>query len=361
MPLALPRFGPFSRKELVIVVAIGLSLTVLLQFNLGIENIYVRHHEERLSLHNAIVTNTLPVGVNSWTELGANSVQRRYFAVWTAQQLINAGLPFLLAHFLQDSAFLFATFVALAFYLRMFVDFRSTLLGLLVAGTFAVLTYRHWYFHPWDRMSQFLWVLGFISVARGSLLKTLLVVVVGVLVKPDIVLLPILWLLVWYGSLGKFQWRRILGGIALAVASYIVMIFMSRVFPAEETPLLSSRMLSAAIRTNLKDILDLGVVGWPPLLFWGWPATMVALAWKHLAQSHRRLAMWGILCIAASATPDGGMKELRNQFAFFLGILPVFMLALAHVLRGLEKQNLDLPGHATTSDCNPEQGSGLRT
>lgn len=331
------RGGRVSRAAVVIVLSTVLS--IILQWWMG-RAIYETYEVQRETLHVAIRDNRLPDGVSSWSELGADGTQRRRLPILTAEAICDlTGISLKNAHFAQDSFLLWLEFLLVYRFLRRWVAPAYAIIGMLHLAAVGFLTYLFWYFHPWDRMSQVVWLVGLMAVADRRPFVVGLATVLGMAVKEDIVMLPVLYAIVSVDPFAKPRrsLRRLGPGIALVLTGLLTRQALQLLYPAQERSRFTLASIAELLERNRAQLVEGYFVTWTPLLFWILPLTLVAVGLRRLDWFHRGCFLWVLLCLAISAmVVPGGLQEVRMQLAFSFAVLPGALITLGRILGDVE-------------------------
>ena len=277
--------------------------------------------EKREQAHQVLLENRLPEG-ETWSGRGANRTNIRVATVWVAEGLRRlTGQPLHRVYFVLDTAGLLAALLLSYWFLRMGGSLGFALGGTLFIGALLPLTYHFHYFHPWDRISLALWVLALILVRKRAFRALMLILPLAVIVKFDIVLLPILFFGV---AVTPNNWRRSLGEalslLTITVATYVLLrIFIPSGFEAHDVFSQLGRNLSLAVELGLR---------YPPLLAFGLPFGLGLIGLHRcdrfeLAAFSFAIFQMGILAVLTNVV------EVRAE-------MPVLVLMLPASLRGLE-------------------------
>ena len=277
--------------------------------------------EKREQAHQVLLENRLPEG-ETWSGRGANRTNIRVATVWVAEKLrLLTGQPLHRVYFVLDSASLFAALVLLYWFLAMGGEVSLALGGLVFAGALLPLTYHFHYFHPWDRESLVLWLLSLILIRKRALLPLMFLLPLAVIVKFDILLVPILY---FASVVTRTNWKRRLGEtigfLTIALATYVALrILIPGGFEPHDMFAQVSRNLSVAIELGLR---------YPPLLAFGLP---LALGMIGLSRCDRfEVAAFGF------AIFQMGVLVLLTNFVEVRAELPVLILMLPASLKGLK-------------------------
>ena len=299
-----------------IAVALSVSVTLTNQFWTGQLTFYASQREAaRARLHHAIVTNTLPPGVLTWTELGANGSNVRLLAVWSAELLHRAtGQSLARCYFVQDTLFLFAGCVLLFAFMGGYFGGATGLAALLYFGAVLPLTYVLHYFHPWDRPSLVAWLSALILARKGRTVALAAVLAIGMLVKYDILVFPgIVFLATWRGEGLVRAVVRSAPLLAITVGIYVALRWW---IPGG----FDSRSASAIVLRNLEDLRSY-TVSYPPLLTLGPVALLAALGYT-VADTFAKAAVELAAIIVAILFLQVYFVEFRAEVMVLLLLMP---------------------------------------
>ena len=256
-------------------IAISAIATLTNQGWVGPKTIYADDLEPaRTRLHNAILTNTLPPGVDSWSSVGANSFNARLLVAWLAEgvhRLTGASLS--RSYFFVETVSVFVCCLLLFVLIDSYAGPLFGIAALLYYASVLPLTYFLHYFHPWDKLSLAAWIAAMYFVLRERWFLLGVTLTLGMLIKFDIVVFPLFVLLVEYRRRGwRYAWSKAALYLALTVAIYA---FMQRQLPGGSEP----RPVVDHVLHNLRDMQSY-TVKYPPLLGLGVVAVMAALGYR---------------------------------------------------------------------------------
>jgi hypothetical protein len=283
--------------------------------------------DKRQRMHAAVLHNTLPDGVGTWESLGANGSNVRVLTVWAAEAVRRlSGQSLQRAYFAVETAGVFACCLLLTAFLESRAGGPMALAGLLYFGSVLPLTYLFHYFHPWDKPSTAAWVLALLCAERRRWVWLGIVLIVGTLVKYDIIIFPLLLL---FGA-GRHASRR----SDLAVAAILFLIAFSTyfalrwLFPGGAEP----RHVIAMATHNLRQMVEFGPF-YPPLLALGVPATLAAFGYRSSDAFAR--ACVGLAIVL------GGSLFLQTNAIEFRAELPILVLLLPAAAFGVRRLGID--------------------
>ncbi len=328
MPIS--REGSFTRPErkrvvglVALLIILSLSLT-LIQDWVGRATVYAPDLEaRRMALHEAILYNRLPPGVHTWRELGANSVNTRVGVVYLAEGLTRlTGQDTSTIYRVIDLVALFASLIALFFYLSRFVPPVYAIIGVVYVGAMLPLTSLFGYFHPWDRVSLLAWIslLFLLRTGRFGLFAALLAVCVTI--KFDIFVLPLLY---WLVRTTPKNWPAVTAQtVALVVLTFGIWSALLFALPGGTTTTSALSQLQA----NLTDFRDFSIT-FPPLIGFAIPATLAVLGLRHEQRFTVASVAVGFLFLM--------VLLLQANFREFRAELPALVLILPAALGTIER------------------------
>lgn len=262
-------------KVWLLVIGLSAIATLTNQAWVGGRTIYADDLEAaRTRLHNAILTNTLPPGVESWSSVGANSFNARQLVAWLVEglhRLTGASVP--RSYFVVETVSVFLCCLLLFVLIDRYAGPLFGLVALLYYASVLPLTYFLHYFHPWDKPSLATWIAAMYCVLRERWVLLGVSLTLGMVIKFDIVVFPLFVLLVEYRRHGWRQaWPRAAVFLALTVVLYVV---LQRQFPGGTEP----RPVVDIVVHNLRDFKSYALK-YPPLLGLGVVAVMAALGYR---------------------------------------------------------------------------------
>lgn len=328
---ALPPMRDWWRNpRLYALVVLSGVLTLTLQMWVGLHTYYDTDQTRVQLLHDAIVAAEPPAG-KRWEDYGANGTALRRLAVLTADTVHDAtGLKLKWVYFAQDSACLFLFFPLLFALLCRVAHPSVALIGVLYTSTVLVTTYHFGWFHPWDRPSQLVWVLALHAVLASRPLAFGVALVVGVLIKYDMVLLPLAWPVVRSERVG---WRRaLIEAAAFFAVGLSIYVGLRLALPgAIEKPHGSAGARSLFFLRELGGSLLRQGPTLPPLLMIGMPMALALVGFRRLGQGLRgfvvvALLMWSIYALRSH------FHESRAQVPVLLLCIPAAATALQRLV-----------------------------
>ena len=231
------------------------------------------------------------------------------------------GLPVQRVYFWLDTVALFAFLIVLYGFLRWWASPSQALVAVLLTILILPLTYALHFFHPWDRLSLLIWVALLWLLRAERLIAFGALLVVGMLVKYDLIFLPGLYFLTKL----PFREPRVLlttaGLFLLSIGTYlfIVLAFGSG---------LGERQMSAQVIANLEQIWSMKI-WYAPLLGLAIPGALAVLGVPQADRFARACAGFAVLqCVPLF---------LRSNFAELRAEMPVVILLLPAALAGLDR------------------------
>ncbi len=326
------RAGSRDAGRLAAWVVLCAVLTAILQSWVGDYTLYGQLADSKRGLHRAILTNQLPEGV-TWETVGGNGTNLRVFTVYLAEGLRRlTGLPLLGVYRAIDSTALFGVLLGLVFYLRRWFEDEYCLIGVLVFSLAAVMSYHLFYFHPWDRPSQLVWLLLLALIRDGRSWQLGLALAVAMTIKYDVVFAPALYFL---AAATRETLSRAVATTALLFAVTIGMLWaLQTALPGgiDRPGFATPGGAWVQLGKNWDDLLRWGLV-YPPLLAFAIPS---ALAWLHLRRKQRFLAACTIYAhvLFALHAALSNFQEVRALLYLLIVLLPSSLWSLRALLRG---------------------------
>lgn len=326
-----------------LLVTLALFAAVTMQRWVGGETIYAKELEaRRLQLHVAILKNLPPPG-RTWASLGAQHTNVRIGSVWLAEGVHRAtGMSIAKTYFVIDTLSLWITLVLLFVLLEEWVECVYSLVGLLYFISVLPLTYMFYYFHPWDRPSQALWILLLLCVKRQWRGRFAAVVAVSMFVKYDTVLAPLLY---WLGSVrrDKVKQATIFAAVMFAI-SFGILYFLVASFPQGASVPRDIDYAVVRIARNLKYMIQSNVM-YPPVLAHLLPAVLVPFGWTRADQTARAAAIFGGFCLVPIWFIESNFEEVRAQVALIILLLPTALLGLQRLVEARREKGRPATHH----------------
>lgn len=311
-----------------IVIALSGAVTLTHQLWIGQLTIYAgQRTAARARLHQAILTNTLPPDVASWTELGANGSNLRLIPVWSAELLHRAtGQSLERCYFVQDTIYLFAGCLLLFAFLAGCAGRGAGLVALLYFAAILPLTYVLHYFHPWDRPSLVVWLSALILAREGQTVALAAVLAVGMFVKYDILVFPALVFLAARRAegLGKAIVRSApLFAVTLGIYAALRWLIPGGFDPRPATDL---------VLHNLDDLKSY-TLSYPPLLALGVPAALAAIGYAS-ADTFAKAAAELAIIIGVVLFLQVYFVEFRTEVMLLLLLMPAAACGFRRLVAG---------------------------
>ncbi|HEX6315119.1 MAG TPA: hypothetical protein VFZ73_09685 [Gemmatimonadaceae bacterium] len=321
-----PFFLPRSTRRAGWFVAVLLagSITLTQQKWVGGVTLYAPEHQARRDvIHQSILTNELPDSVRNWSSLGANGLSARLLVVMAAEGIHRAtGSSLRRSYLFIETVALFACCLLLYAFLEQYAGIPFALAGLLYFGTVLPLTYLNHYFHPWDRPSIATWLLALIFAWRRSWVALAVVLAIGVAIKYDIVVFPLLVFLAFRTTdPPRVNLARAGGLMAVTGFTYALLRWFA---PNGFEP----RPLGAQVARNL-EALSQTLYLYPPLLALGLPAVLAAVGYSRSDQ-FARACVWLAVVVAA-------ILFLQTNFVEFRAEVPLLLLLLPSAWHGFQR------------------------
>lgn len=307
-----------------LLVVLAYVLTMTGQFWIGYRHVYSARPQAAALLHEAILRNQVPVGM-TWEQLGASGTNLRRGSIVLAEGLRQAsGLPLQSVYFALDTVFLFATLILLGVYLRRWLEPVWVALGLCFVGAVAPLTYLFYYFHPWDRLSQLLWLAALFFLRDRRFWPLAAALALAVWVKYDAVLLPLLWAMAVWPTGGRRAWVQT---VALLVLAAGLLAGLKWLYPTEQRGQ-NLDLVARAGEMVQRTATELGERGFafPPLLMFAVPLGLAAAGWRHLERYHRACVLFGCVLFVPFALASN-LREVRAQVPILFLVLPAALLS----------------------------------
>ena len=306
-------------------------LTLTLQSSIGRETVYSEELEaRRLLIHDAILKNRLPDGVESWAELGANGINIRIATVFLAEAMHRIlGISVDHSYWFIDTISLFLALILIYYFFSHWLPPNYAVLGVLYVGTVLPLTYLFVLFHPWDRLSLLSWVVLLILVRDRRTVLLAIALAFSVTIKYDVVLVPGLY---WLAHVNRRRFvRTSLETAALFVVSFGVYFGLRAVFPGG----FGGTNMTGHIVQNLERIVELAryfpPIAYPPLLVFFLPVLLIIFRFPKDDQFLAASIVFsgGLLCYFFIASR---FEEVRAHMPLLIMTLPAALLGLRELL-----------------------------
>ncbi|MBM3523749.1 MAG: hypothetical protein FJX57_12385 [Alphaproteobacteria bacterium] len=306
-----------------LLIVVALFVAVINTVYVGNNTIYASGlAEKRRKAHHAILTNTPPKG--GWDAQGANGVNIRVGVVYAAEFTSRStGIDVLKVYKLLDFATLFALVIGFAAFLGRRCGPTMALAGTLYLAAILPLTYEFHAFHPWDKPSWLLWLVGIWACAERRLAIVALATIVGVVVKYDILTLPLLYVLAWTTRTERV--RPILEGGTVLAAGLLVFVALNHLLPGGHAP----RDAAATAMRNLADLARSHIT-YAPLLAFTLPLLLAAIGWPK-GDRFARAAFITALLTALPLFLLTNFREVRAEIMLLLLMAPLSLAGLARI------------------------------
>ena len=318
--------------------ALAAVLTLTLQRLVGDPLLYYgiqRSDASAIQLHEAILHNRVPPNT-TWEQMGANATNLRVGVVYLAEAIRRlTNRPVLSVYRAIDTVALWLTFLALAAYLRRWIDDALVLVGMLYAAVVFILTYHYFYFHPWDRIGLLAWI-GLLALVRARAFAALLVAIpVAVLIKYDVAAVPLLYGALW---VTRDRWRRTTLETAALLAAAVAMFACLRwLLPGGIVSAPGTDSGNDLLRFNLREALAMKLT-WPPLLAFGLPVMLGLTCWATLGRELRVMLIFALLIFGVFLV-GSYVREVRAQMPILVLLLPPALVAARQLLEPAHPQH----------------------
>lgn len=310
---------PSQRWGLLALAWLLLSITLSMQWWVGDRTLYAQSLEDkREALHVGILHNVPPEG-KSWSDWGAYSVQRRVGVVYAAEGVHQlTGLRVGKIYKAFDTAFLFLSLLAMWAYLKRQIGSPWALVGTFYVIAVLPMTYLFAMFHPWDRLQLLIWI-GLLALMQRRVVAGLApLLVLSVVVKPDTIFLPFLYLALHAVDTNR---RRLAAEflvlLALTWGAYFA---LGAWFPDPHGAAKSTGGVLAQIQSNLADFKAMNF-RYPPLVVHALPFALAAVGWR--SGSHRqRMHLLFALGMAGIFFAFSNFVEVRAHLMLLVLVLP---------------------------------------
>lgn len=325
-----------------------LFATVLLQRWIGALTVYAADVEaKRTELHAAILANQPPPG-KTWESIGARNTNTRVATVWLAEGLHRGvGIPVLKAYFVIDTVSLWISLLLLFFLLRQWVEPLYCLVGLLYFISVLPLTYFFYFFHPWDRLSQCLWIIIFLCIKRDWFAGLAITLAASMVVKYDTVPVPAIY---WLANVTRATFvpvtLRAVGLCAIAVALLLALVTM---FPGGASAPLTFGGVWDRIAANVSTLERMNLF-YPPLLMHGLLTLLAVVGWARADRVARAGVVVGLACLVPLWFIASNFHEVRAEVPLTILLLPAALFGLQRTLGFASRAERTLTRHATLRD-----------
>ena len=314
-----------------------LLATVLLQRWVGALTVYAQDVEgKRLQLHSAILANQPPAG-QTWESLGARNTNTRVATVWLAEGMHRIlGLPVLKAYFVIDTVSLWVSLLLLFYLLRQWFEPLYCVIGVSYFISVLPLTYLFYFFHPWDRVSQCLWILIFLCIKREWFAGLAVTLAASMAVKYDTVPVPAIY---WLAKVTRSTLVPVtLRALVLSLMAVGILVGLVTLFPAGASAPPNASDAWARISFNVESLERMKLI-YPPLLMHGLPAVFALAGWPRADQVARAGVVVGLACLVPLWFVGSNFHEVRAQVPLTILLLPAALSGLQRILdRGAQRE-----------------------
>lgn len=311
-------------RLMALLVFVSACATVAAQWWIGDATIYSDDlADKRAHLHASILHNQAPGP--SWDAVGAMGTNIRVLAVFVAEAVMRvSGLDLGRTYKLLDSLYLFASSIALVFYLRRWLPPVYCAIGMLYFWVLVTITYQNYLFHPWDRPSVLTWLLLLHFVRADRLGWLLLVLPVAIALKNDAIFLPALYFLTHIARHSVVRVTLVSGTLtAVAFGTWFALL---AVFPGDGAAAGALERTPLVVR-NLEALAWMGPA-WPPLLFHGAITVLALSGIARRERFHQVSVLYGAVFLMAPWFLMSLFHEVRAHWPFFLLLLPPALMTL---------------------------------
>ena len=302
-----------------LVLFVGVS-TMISQYWVGNSTIYRSALDQKRELvHQYLLHNQLPPGV-TWESMGTNSTNIRVGAVFLAEAMHRVlHISILKAYVLLDTVALFCAMILLFVYLQRWFENIYCLVGVMFFSVVLPLTYMLFFFHPWDRLSLIVWLTALYLVRERRLWLLAVVLVIGMLIKYDVLLFPGLFFLAY---VDRGNWLRT-GLITLLL--FTVTFGMLKLVVLLRPGGFDSQVTVAQIVAINLAVLKEQRLAWPPFLGFSVPIVMAAIGFRSGDRFIQASALFGMLLFIPFIFASN-MAEFRTEVPILLCLLPAAVL-----------------------------------
>lgn len=312
----------------VLLVLLSCAIALGMQRYVGGPTIYAPERAERRAMvHEAILHNVRPEGL-TWSESGGNGMTTRIGTVYAAEgvhRILRWSLE--KSYFAIETGALVLVLVSLFIYLQRGATAQLALIGLLFVSAIQPLTYAFYFFHPWDRPSLVAWicVLWFLRENKPGWAAAILPI--AVLIKWDIVVLPVLYFLAYARNGAVPRVLAITAGMGVVgVVTYLV---VRGFLPIGTTTVLpgGTENIGEQLRMNVRDIVALWVF-YPPMLGLALPIIAAAIGFRTGTRFERASFCFGLALLVP--------MFILTHFLEVRAEMPIVVLVLPLALRGVQ-------------------------
>lgn len=317
----------------VLLCIVSLFATILLQRWIGAITVYAPELEKsRLELHAAILTNRPPDG-RTWESLGARNTNTRVATVLLADWLHRAtGMTVIKAYFVIDTVALWFSLLLLFVLLRQWVDPTYCVIGILYFVSVLPLTYLFYFFHPWDRISQCLWILVFLCIKRDWYVGLALSLAASMVVKYDTVPVPAIY---WLANVTRTTlWPVTLRAVVLLAIALGVLYGLVSSIPGGASGPMTPDGAIAVIVGNSQAFGRMNLF-YPPLLLHLVPTVLALVGWSRADRAARAGVVIGLGCLVPLWFVGSNFHEVRAQVPLTILLFPAALLGAQRLLEKL--------------------------
>jgi hypothetical protein len=326
-------------KRALLVLLMGVVSIVAVNF-VGDTTIYsLKLANIREELHESIIHNHPPAG--GWTERGAYALNIRIAIPFLVQFLHDeTGIRLLQLYKGVDLVCIWLSFIIFFTYLReQFTAWESALACFYFAAILP-LTFAFHFYHPYDRASLLVWLLGIWCARARRFWEFSAVAIVAVLIKYDAIVLPGLYFL---GNTTARTWRKYL------FQSSAIGIILFAIFAGLLLRLVGVHVkvdFLAQILRNFRMMIGTAIF-YPPTLAFGVPILLAILGYKSSDQ-FMRASVWFAGMIAVILIVATNFEEVRAEQMLIPLLAPAALCGLRRIL-----------GEPTASQRQPEPADTL--
>jgi hypothetical protein len=304
-----------------VVFVLAFVITLVNQVWVGKVSIYKDEWDEKRERAHLMLLNNEPPPGQTWSSIGANGCNVRVATVWVAEIVHRAtGQSLHRVYLGLDSAALLVALLLIFAYLAMGDSVPLALGGLLFVGAILPLTYHYHLFHPWDRPSLALWAAVLALIRRQRLIWLAVVLPIAVVVKFDIVLVPLLYFAV---VATKDRLKPSVGAtLSLLALSFGAYLLLQVLIPGG----MEKRDVMSQIAKNVTVFWELGPL-YPPLVAFVLPVSLGMIGLR-LSDRFEKAAF-------AFAFLQASILLLQTNFVEVRAEMPVLILLLPAALKGL--------------------------
>lgn len=312
------------RLAMLLLLALALFVAVTNTVYVGDNTIYSSGlAEKRRFAHDILLNNAPPPG--GWAAHGANGMNIRVGVVYAAEAASRVfRIDVLTIYRLIDLATLTLLVTTFAAFINRLAGPRDALLATLYLASILPLTYEFHVFHPWDRPSWLFWMAGIWACQARRPLLLAAIVILGVTVKYDIIVLPLLYILAW--SRRDDLVRPLLQGAAIMACGLATFVALNYLLPGGH----SERDVGSFLARNWSYALRAHVTYAPTLAFL-LPATLALIGWRN-GDRFARAAFLSAIVVAVPLVGLTNFEEVRAEIMLLLLMAPLALAGLSRLL-----------------------------